>query len=185
MESDLNFKAVLLSWFNNKKLKNKWFWHHRDWPSFDFWELVVSDRILVSVRENKWSWICLQYVFSWLSADDFFSYSTCFLWNAFMVFCQKVCGYFTLTVSVLFGVSCFEVLLWMGLIFSTMMVWCSSIWETEILQGRQWSNGQKKTSPSWTELLNSEYNFLLYNFIHSFLISDIQGVRTLMSSRAQ
>ena len=25
MEDDLNFKAVLLSWFNNKNLKNKWF----------------------------------------------------------------------------------------------------------------------------------------------------------------
>ena len=34
MEDDLNFKAVLLSWFNNKHIKNKWFWHHRDWPSF-------------------------------------------------------------------------------------------------------------------------------------------------------
>ena len=33
MEDDLNFKADLLSWFNNKNLKNKWFWHHRDWPS--------------------------------------------------------------------------------------------------------------------------------------------------------
>ena len=22
-----------MSWFNNKNLKNKWFWHHRDWPS--------------------------------------------------------------------------------------------------------------------------------------------------------
>ena len=33
MEDDLNFKAVLSSWFNNKNLKNKWFWHHRDWPS--------------------------------------------------------------------------------------------------------------------------------------------------------
>ena len=34
MEDDLNFKAVLLRLFNNKILKNKWFWHHRDWPSF-------------------------------------------------------------------------------------------------------------------------------------------------------
>ena len=33
MEDDLNFKAVLLSLFNNKNLKNKWFWQHRDWPS--------------------------------------------------------------------------------------------------------------------------------------------------------
>jgi hypothetical protein len=33
MEDNLNFKAVLLSLFNNKNLKNKWFWHHRDWPS--------------------------------------------------------------------------------------------------------------------------------------------------------
>ena len=33
MEDDLNFKVVLLSWFNNKNLKNEWFWHHRDWPS--------------------------------------------------------------------------------------------------------------------------------------------------------
>ena len=33
MEDDLNFKAVLLSWYHNKNLKNKWFWHHRDWPS--------------------------------------------------------------------------------------------------------------------------------------------------------
>ena len=33
MEDDLNFKAVLLRLFNNKNLKNKWFWHHRDWPS--------------------------------------------------------------------------------------------------------------------------------------------------------
>jgi hypothetical protein len=30
MEVDLNFKAVLLSLFNNKILKNKWFCHHRD-----------------------------------------------------------------------------------------------------------------------------------------------------------
>ena len=36
MEDGLNFKAVLLSWFNNKNLKNKWFWHIRDWPSFLF-----------------------------------------------------------------------------------------------------------------------------------------------------
>ena len=34
MEDDLNFKAVLLSLFNNKNLKKEWFWHHRDWPSF-------------------------------------------------------------------------------------------------------------------------------------------------------
>ena len=33
MEDDLNFKAALLSLFNNKNLKKKWFWHHRDWPS--------------------------------------------------------------------------------------------------------------------------------------------------------
>jgi hypothetical protein len=33
MEDDLNFKAVLLRLFNNNNLKNKWFWHHRDWPS--------------------------------------------------------------------------------------------------------------------------------------------------------
>jgi hypothetical protein len=31
---NLNFKAVLLILFNNKNLKNKWFWHHRDWPSY-------------------------------------------------------------------------------------------------------------------------------------------------------
>jgi hypothetical protein len=30
MKDDLNFKAVLLSLFNNKNLKNKWFRHHRD-----------------------------------------------------------------------------------------------------------------------------------------------------------
>ena len=34
MEDDLNFKPVLLSLFNNKNLKNKWFWHHRDWPIY-------------------------------------------------------------------------------------------------------------------------------------------------------
>ena len=34
MKNNLIFKAVLLSWFNNKNLKNKWFWNHRDWPSF-------------------------------------------------------------------------------------------------------------------------------------------------------
>jgi hypothetical protein len=34
IEDDLNFKAVLLSLFNIKNLKNKWFWHHKDWPSF-------------------------------------------------------------------------------------------------------------------------------------------------------
>ena len=34
MEDNLNFKAVLMSLFNNKNLKNKWFWHHRDWPSY-------------------------------------------------------------------------------------------------------------------------------------------------------
>jgi hypothetical protein len=28
MEDDLNFKAILLSLFNNNNLKNKWFWHH-------------------------------------------------------------------------------------------------------------------------------------------------------------
>ena len=33
MEDNLNFKAVLLGLFDNKNLKNKWFWHHRDWPS--------------------------------------------------------------------------------------------------------------------------------------------------------
>ena len=37
IEDDLNFKAVLLRLFNNKNLKNKWFWHHRDWPSFCFY----------------------------------------------------------------------------------------------------------------------------------------------------
>jgi hypothetical protein len=31
MEDNLNFKAVLLRLFNNKNLKNKWFWHRRDW----------------------------------------------------------------------------------------------------------------------------------------------------------
>ena len=34
MEDNLNVKAVLLRLFNNKNLKNKWFWHDRDWPSF-------------------------------------------------------------------------------------------------------------------------------------------------------
>jgi hypothetical protein len=34
MEDDLNFKAFLFSLFNNKNLKNKWFWPHRDWPSY-------------------------------------------------------------------------------------------------------------------------------------------------------
>jgi hypothetical protein len=32
MEDNLNFKAVLLSLFNNKNLKNKWFWNHRERP---------------------------------------------------------------------------------------------------------------------------------------------------------
>jgi hypothetical protein len=36
MEDDLNFKAALSSLFNNKNLNKKWFWHHRDWPSFIF-----------------------------------------------------------------------------------------------------------------------------------------------------
>ena len=36
MENDLNFKAVLLIWFNNKNLKYKVFWLHRDWPSFSW-----------------------------------------------------------------------------------------------------------------------------------------------------
>ena len=46
LEDDLNFKAVLLRLFNNENLKNKWFWHNRDWPSCSFhsgepvkWEL--------------------------------------------------------------------------------------------------------------------------------------------------
>ena len=41
MEDNLNFKAVLLSLFNNKNLKNKWFWHHKDWPSYGNYQ---SDR---------------------------------------------------------------------------------------------------------------------------------------------
>ena len=42
MEDDLNFKTVLLSLFNNKNLKKKWFWHHRDWPSVKYCCNVIS-----------------------------------------------------------------------------------------------------------------------------------------------
>ena len=48
MEDNLNFKAVLLGLFNNKNLKNKWFWHHRDWPSFT--AIVAS--IMTAIKMN-------------------------------------------------------------------------------------------------------------------------------------
>ena len=51
MEDDLNFKAVLLSWFNNKNLKNKWFWHHRDWPSTYYTQVYKNRQERVELRE--------------------------------------------------------------------------------------------------------------------------------------
>ena len=53
MGDDLNFKAVLLSWFNNKNLKNKWFWHHRDWPSFLQNKEVTENLIFIPVTLSQ------------------------------------------------------------------------------------------------------------------------------------
>jgi hypothetical protein len=49
MEDDLNFKAVLLSLFNNKNFKNKWFWHHRDWPSFYSYKRDTHTNITLNI----------------------------------------------------------------------------------------------------------------------------------------
>ena len=54
LEDDLNFKAVLLSWFNNKNLKKKWFCHHRDWPS-SLWLLSIWDLEFGPLIASKYS----------------------------------------------------------------------------------------------------------------------------------
>ena len=56
MENNLNFKAVLLSWFNSKNLKNKWFWHHRDWPSFlqPGWDDVEAEQLQAESADQEW-----------------------------------------------------------------------------------------------------------------------------------
>ena len=97
--------------------------------TYESWWLIVSGRIVVSVREDKCFWICLKYV------GSSFKY---LLWNAFKVLLslQRIPQVKELrtdifrnwnisvrkSVSVLFVVSCFELLLLMGLISPTVLV---------------------------------------------------------------
>ena len=72
MEDDLNFKAVLLRLFNNKNLKNKWFWHHRDWPSV---LLICSTGIWFS------NWV----PYNFTSAVFFSSFDKCFKFLSYLI----------------------------------------------------------------------------------------------------